>query len=319
MEGKILIVSNKKSNLLNSIIYLLTGEKLEYIISNNVENISEEVSHVIYVDLKDDDVYNQLKSLDVPVLVISDKKNVLKPTKSNINYVITNLYNDDTSYTRVQLEYLFKKGLYSILNSSILNFITVEDNTNGYVIDISECEALPKEWKFKFDSIAETYSWLKKQRKLGNNDCVYKVINFYEPEKIYNDSSKEINYLFDSLLSVKNGVKIIDIFICTKEELKKFKCNYFFKALLNNISDTYKIYFIDKEKLSINEPRLLEEFLDGVIVYEDCIYRDTYDDEYSLGYVDCNRDTIEKYNKNFDYVLEKYGQKLNSDGDIDGI
>ena len=99
MEQKVLIISNKNSNLINSIVYLLEQEKIEYLKSNTLENFSEEISNVIYVDLKNNDVYNQLKHLNVPILVISDEKKVLKDTNSIISYIITNLFNDDTIYT----------------------------------------------------------------------------------------------------------------------------------------------------------------------------------------------------------------------------
>jgi len=319
MEQKVLIISNKNSNLINSIVYLLEQEKIEYLKSNTLENFSEEISNVIYVDLKNNDVYNQLKHLNVPILVISDEKKVLKDTNSIISYIITNLFNDDTIYTNVQLEYLFKKGLYSVLNSNILNILTNLDNINGYVIDITECQSTPVNWKFKFNSIAETYNWLKVKNKSGNKDFIKKEINFYNSTKVYNDSSKEINYLIDKIMVIKSGINLLDIYLCTKEELENLKSNYFFKALLTHISDTYSMYFIDKDEFSTKEPELLQEFMDGIIIYEDCVYKDTYNDEYSLGYVDCNSEIIMKYNNNFDYVLKKYGKKLNSGGDIDEI
>lgn len=153
---------------------------------------------------------------------------------------------------------------------------------------------------------------------LGYLKRIKKEINFYN-KKVYNDSSKEINYLIDKIMNIKDGMNLIDIFICTKEELEKLKSNYFFKSLLNNLSSTYNIYFIDRDKFSKEEPELLKKLLDGIIIYEDCVYIDTYCDEYSLGKVNCNKNVIDEYNRQFDYILDKYGIKINSDGDINGI
>lgn len=75
-----------------------------------------------------------------------------------------------------------------------------------------------------------------------------KGINFYNEKVVYNDSSKEINYLNEKIMSIKDKTKNIDLFICTKQEFKSLKGNYFFKLLLQNISTTYSIYLIDKER-----------------------------------------------------------------------
>ena len=79
------------------------------------------------------------------------------------------------------------------------------------------------------------------------------------------------------------------------------------------------MYYVNKEKLKNNEPDLLDKLLDGILIYEDCVYKDNYNDEYSLGTVNCNTNVVLEYNKYFDYILDRYGLKLNSDGDIDGI
>jgi len=50
-----------------------------------------------------------------------------------------------------------------------------------------------------------------------------------------NDSLNEINYLSEKLLNIKRGQNIIDIFILTEEEYKKYKENFFFKVLTKNI------------------------------------------------------------------------------------
>ena len=62
---------------------------------------------------------------------------------------------------------------------------------------------------------------------------------------------------------------------------------------------------------------MMEKVLDGICIYDDCIYRDTYEDEISLGYVDCNQKVIEEYLQYFDELKEEYGYKISSEGDMD--
>lgn len=318
MDNKIMIVFKDRTNLTDSILYLMEQEKIECMVSIDFNGFNEDITGIIYIDQKNDELDEQLGLLSIPVLIISDEKRYVK-NGIMINYIVTNLINDNDEYTDVQLEYLFKKGLYSILNSNIMSFFNRLDKVNGLAIDITGCEVTPSDWTFKFDSIAETYNWLKKKRKSGNIHFVKKEMNFYNSDKVYNDSSKEINYLINKIMNIKDGEKIMDTYVCTRAELEKFKNNYFFKSLLANLSSTYNMYYIDKDEVLANEPQFLEKCLDGLIIYEDCVYRDTYDDEYSLGYVNCSRETIIEYNEYFDYILDKYGKKLNSDGDIDGI
>lgn len=98
-----------------------------------------------------------------------------------------------------------------------------------------------------------------------------------------------------------------------------YRENYFFKLLLKNCSNTYKLYIINKNELEMKDKDLISELLDGIIIYKDCVYRDTYDNELSLGYVDCNYKTIEKYNNLFNYLIDQYGYSINSLEDIDGV
>ncbi len=318
MENKILIVSNDKTNLLDSLTYMMEQEKIDYVTSNHLNDLSDDITTVIYIDCKNNVMVKQLSNIKVPIIVISDEKCVIENKNNTVNYVITNLVNDNTNYTDVQKEYLFKKGIYRVVMQKVNEFINNADNIDGLVIDTTLIKTIPNNWIFKFDSIAETYTWLSKKNKEGNKDFIKKEINFYN-KKVYNDSSKEINYLVDKIMNIKDGMILIDVFICTKEELEKLKSNYFFKSLLNNLSSTYNIYFVDSDKFYKEEPKFLNELLDGVIIYEDCVYKDTYDDEYSLGEVNCNKNVIDEYNNKFDYILDKYGKKINSDGDIYGI
>lgn len=313
----LMIITNHKSNLLDSLIYLMNQEKYDYCIENNLSNLNDEITNVIYIDCKSDAIEKEMDNISIPVIFISDEKKVLK-TNGIVNYVVIKSLYDETNYTETQKEYLFKKGIYSNIINYVNKFINNDDNIDGLVIDTTLIRSIPNNWMFKFDSIAETYNWLSKKNRVGNKNFITKEINFYS-NKVYNDSSKEINYLIDKIINIKNGMNLIDVFICTKEELEKLKNNYFFKSLLKNLSSTYNMYFIDKNIFTKEEPELLNKLLDGVIIYEDCVYNDTYNDEYSLGTVNCNKNVIDEYNKQFDYVLDKYGLKINSDGDINGI
>lgn len=142
-----------------------------------------------------------------------------------------------------------------------------------------------------------------------NYNFTQKNISFYS-DKVYDDSVREINYLTEQIMNIKDKKNLIDIFILDREEYNTLRKNYFFKSLAKNLSDTYSIYLIDKNEILNNDSDLLDKLRDGIIIYEDCIYKDTYDDEFSLGYVDCKRKTVEEYSKYFDYILEKYGKKL---------
>ena len=120
-------------------------------------------------------------------------------------------------------------------------------------------------------------------------------------------------------MEIKEKKRVVDLFICTKDELELFRKNYFFKLLLKNISSTYHFYYIDKDTLKEKEPVILESLLDGILLYPDCVYRDTYGDEISLGYVDCREDTIFLYNQYIDYVITHYGIKIHKEDDLDVV
>ena len=303
MLNKVLILYREKNNLVDAIIYLMEQEKIDYVLSNSV---NEDVDFVINVDMDDINI-----SKEIPILFVSDIKKILK-VENVINYLITKLVNDVNEYTYVQKEYLFKKGSYSLVLKKIKEYMLNENNENGVIVDLSECKLIPDNWVFKFDSIADTYKWIAKMNKKSNK--FIKEINCYS-EKVYNDSAKEIDYLVDKLSLIKNGMKMVDIFLCTKEELIKFKNNYFFKALLSNINANYKMLFVNIDEVS---KELVEKVLDGIIIYDDCVYRDTYDDEYSLGFVDCNKDSVIEYNKYFDELLD-IASVIQKDGESNEI
>lgn len=316
MEQKVWIQTSRKSNLLDSLIYYMEIEKIDYVISNTQQRPNDDITNIIYI--KDEKDSNLIVEENIPIIYIESRKNIVPEKKQVINYVITKLVDDESDYAAVQKEYLFKKGIYSIFLQKIGELLENTHNYNGMIYDLTEIKSIPDNWIFNFDSITETYSWLSKRNQNLPNDFPRKVINFYS-DKVYNDSLKEINYLTEKIMEIKSKKNLIDLFICTKDELHLLKENYFFKLLLKNISSTYQLYLVDKEKLENDEKTLLSKLLDGVIIYPDCVYKDTYQDELSLGYVDCNQKTIEQYQEYFKYVKDKYGYKLESGSDIDGF
>lgn len=313
MNEKIAIKTNSNNNLLKVIIDYFEAEKIDYI--TNPTEISSDIKTLIY--LGENQIDPLPRKTDLSIVMITDKKTVIETTIT-INYIITNLIHDETKYTDVQNEYLLKQGIYHIFLEKLNELIENINNYNGMIYDLTELKSIPNNWIFSFDSINDTYSWLSKKNKMLPNDFPRKVINFYA-DKVYDDSIREINYLTEKLIEIKEGKNIIDIFICTKEELALFRKNYFFKLLLKNISDTYRFYLIDKEELLKNDRELTMKLTDGIAIYNDCVYRDTYDDEFSLGYVDCNASTLKEYNDYFDYILNRYGKEIRTESDLDGI
>ncbi len=307
MSEKTLIKANKESNLLDALVYFMETEKMDYIVSNSLEE--DDIANIIYID----DECEEINS-NVPIIFISGKKRIVKTNDQIINYIVTNLINESVDYTEIQKEYLFKKGIYNIFLHNVSDLLKNDYNYNGMIIDLTEIKTDPYNWVFNFDSIAETYAWLSKMNRMQSDSFVRKSVNFYDA-KVYNDSIKEINYLTDKIIDIKDKKKSIDIFILNPEELAKLKENYFFKVLLQNISDTYQIYLVDKDRFAKEEPSIYEAFLDGMTIYEDCIYRDTYKDEISLGFVDCTKETYDKYCELFDYTIRKYGVLMSKDGE----
>ncbi len=313
MERKVLVVTKKQNNLLDSLKYFFDQEKTEYIVSDNFDSIGKDITNIIYFNLEEND--SQLsKKINLPMIVIESKKQIMKNNSSTMNYIITSLLHDEINYTEVQKEYLFKKGIYNIFLQKISELLENVNQYNNIIYDITEIKVAPDNWIFNFESISETYHWLSKKNQSLSNGFPRKVINFYD-DKIYNDSAKEINYLTEKIIEIKNHMNVIDLFILTKEEFHKLKDNYFFKLLLKHVSNTYHLYLIDREQLEEKEREILEKMLDGIVVYDDCVYRDTYQDEFSLGYVDCNQKKIDEYNEIFDYMMNTYGYPVNSESD----
>lgn len=315
---KILIISEKQTILYNALLYFLDREIIEYELwDRGSSEIPNDVTNIIYIDYGINDNSLFLSNVSIPVIVITNSLKLIDNDKTTINYIITPLVHDETAYTPVQKEYIYQKGIYSIIIDKVYELTNNDTEINGLVMDVSNCKTKLIDWVFKFDSIAETYAWLSR-KNVSNYNFTEKIVNFYH-EKVYNDSSKEINYLADKINNIQNGLKTMDLFVCTKEEFEIFKSNYFFKLLLKNTNTTYNMYTIDRNLLEEKEPFILGKLLDGVAIYEDCVYIDNYNDEYSLGRVDCNKKTIEEYNQYFDYVIEKYAHKISTEGDVNGI
>lgn len=314
MDETVIIRATHQSNLLKGIINYMESEKIDYSIQDNLLNIANDIKKIIYIDDDDEGFSDFLENRDLSFIIISDKKRIVN-SKLNVNYIITNLVYDKNNYTDVQSEYLYKKGIYHIFLEKFGELLENPNNYNGMIYDLTELKSMPNNWIFNFESINDTYSWLSKKNKMLPNNFVRKVINFYN-NKVYDDSLREINYLTEKLTEIKDGKHVIDIFICNKDELGMFKQNYFFKLLIKNISSTYRFYLIDKDRLLSNDKDLVTKLTDGIAIYNDCVYRDTYDDEFSLGYVDCNANTIEEYNKYFDYILNKYGVEIKAESDL---
>ena len=315
MENKVIVTAQNKNNLTDAIENYMEKESIDYqFVDINSIQIEKDITDIIYIgnisELEELDINN-----NISIISINKSKSVIENSNNIINYIITDLLDDNNNYTEAQKEYLFQNGIYRVFIQQIDTLLKNSNNYNGIIYDITKIKKNTDNWIFSFDSISDTYHWLSEKNRNLKEDFTQKVISFYS-EKVYNDSLNEINYLSEKLLNIKRGQNIIDIFILTEEEYKKYKENFFFKVLTKNISETHKIYLIRKEEFIKNDLELYNKLLDGVIIYDDCVYRDTYSDEISLGVVDCKKETVEEYNKAFDYILDKYGYRLNSESDI---
>ena len=292
-----LIVSKNESEVLKSIKYLLDQEKMEYEIESSYKNTSYD--KIIFITNDINDIPNNIKQ---SILIITDNKMDLKDITCKSNEIITKLINDNNNYTEAQEEYLFRDGIYSIINEIVLNFI--KDNTiDKMIYDTSSCDIKPKDWIFKFDSLAESYAWLsRKNKKIKRERKVIEIAN----DIAFNDSDKEITYLSDYILLAKKGIKITTIYVGTKNDVEEKEKNRFFDMLARKSGDNIKMYFCDINVLEEKEPRLLNMIRDGLAIYDDCIYKDTFSSEFSLGIVDCKLESVKIYTDIFNYIKENY-------------
>ena len=317
MNEKVAIIAKGKSLVAESIIYKLNQEKVDYVLFNRVEKVVlEEVSIIVFInDLDFNTVKEKFLRSKLPVVYISKDREIIKDYKGIINYVVTDLIDDKNSYSYMQKEFLYRKDKYNFINNIIYDFIKDKDYSNNLIIDTTHCQSRYHDWTFDFDTINESYEWLSKKNKMQNFNIEEKTIDFFL-DRIYNDSDKEIKYLIDKVSLIKKNKKSVDMFICTKEELIKIKSNHYFKVLVKHISNSYKIYIVDKDILREKDPEIYNKIVYGVLIYDDCVYRDYYNNEYSLGYVDCKPETIKEYNQIYDEIIKKYGTKIKAESDF---
>lgn len=319
MDNKVLIISDKKTNIIESIMYKFDQERIEYDYSSNINYLldNNEFSTVIIIGNSELSAVLQYADVkDISIICVNNKKPVIDSSECVVNYIITDLCDDENIYTGTQKEFLFRKDIYSVLNDKIYELIkTPEEYINGLAIDATGCKSRYKDWIFEFDSISESYRWLLKKNKLQNKNIEDKAVNFML-DRLYNDSDKEIKYLIDKLDLIKNGKKSSDIFICNKEDIEDMKKNHFIGMLIKNTSDSYKFYVVDKDKFQNDYPEEYKKMHAGILVYDDCVYIDYLNNEYSLGYVDCKQESVDEYNKLYDFVVEKLGQNIKTEADL---
>ena len=308
-----LIVSENENEVLKSITYLLNQEKIEYETSNSFKDIKED--KVIIITSNE---YELSSNNCNDCLIITNKKIDISDCSFKCNEIVTSLIESNLDFTRSQEEYLFRDGIYSVINNIVLDFIN-ENTIDKIIYDLSCCKSTPNDWIFNFDSIAETYSWLNRK----NHELVgdLKVIDITNKNLFYtfNDSDKEIRYLSEYILLAKKGMQLSTIFICTKNEIQEKMKNRFFNLLARKCGENVKTYFCDIDVLQNLEPQILDRARDGINIYDDCVYRDTYKNELSLGYVDCKLETVKEYTELFNYLKEKYSISLVEGGEYVGI
>lgn len=305
-----LIISRDNNEVLESVRYLFDQEKIEYEYSN--EYTGQKDSKIIFIT---DNSENTPDNVAGDLLIITNKRVNLKKYSNLSNAIITKLVSDNKKYTMAQSEYLFRYGIYSIVNQLVLDFIN-DKTIDKMIYDTSSCQLEPTDWVFSFDSIAESYAWLSRRNR--NLEKERKVIEISSPNT-YNDSDKEINYLSEYILLAKKGMKISTIYIGTKEDIEKKKQNRYFNILTRKTGENVKTYFCDINNLKEREPELFKKIKDGIAIYEDCVYKDTFDSEFSLGIVDCKLESVKEYSDIFDYILSNYCVLLVEGGNYVGI
>lgn len=292
-----LIVSKSDNEILNSVKYLFDQEMLEYECVNSLGNRKDD--KIIFIT---DNIFEIPSNVDGDILIISNKKVDLSKYSHLSNEIITPLVCDDKKYTRAQAEYLYRDGIYSIINQVVLDFIS-DKTIDKMIYDTSSCEIQPNDWIFDFDSIAESYAWLSnRNRHIEKERKTVEITS----DVTYNDSDKEINYLSEYILLAKKGMKLSTIFIGSREDIENKKKNIYFDILARKCGDNVKNYFCDINVLKEKEPEILKKLRDGLAIFEDCVYIDTFDSEFSLGIVDCKLESVKEYNNIFDYIINNY-------------
>ena len=305
-----LIISKNDNEVLKSVQYLLNQEKLEYQVESKYKD--NDSDKVIFIT---NDVNDIPSNIDKDTLIITSSKIDLSKYKCKSNEIITKLVNDNNKYTKAQEEYLFRDGIYSIINEVVLNFIN-DKTIDKMIYDTSSCNLKPNDWTFAFDSLAESYAWLSRKNHFVEKER--KVIEISN-DVAFNDSDKEINYLSDYVALAKKGTKITTIYVGTKEDVEERKKNRFFDILVRKSGKNVITYFCDISVLEEKEPELLSKIRDGIAIYEDCVYKDTFNSEYSLGIVDCKIESVKEYTDIFNYLIKNYCVLLADRGEYVGI
>ena len=295
-----LIISKNNNEVLKSVKYLFDQEMLEYEYSVSLDEKQDD--KIIYIT---DDIESIPKDVSGDILIIANTKVDLSIYSHLSNAIITKLVSDDKKYTKAQEEYLFRDGIYGIVNQIVLDFINGK-TIDKMIYDTSCCDIQPKDWIFDFDSRAESYAWLNKKNHEISSEL--KVIDLSNPSTFntFNDSDKEINYLSDYISLAKRGLKITTIFVVTKDDMREKIKNRFLDILVRKCGDNVKTYFCDIDILEKENPNLLSKIKDGIIIYDDCVYKDTYSSEISLGIVDCKLEKVLEYTEIFNYLINNY-------------
>lgn len=331
MEEQILIISEKITMVTKSIIFSLLEQEKDVILythSAKIDSIEyadiqviddltsiKDVNQVIFIDYSNyDEIISELDHNELSVIYISNDIKKVKRVSYKINYIKTPLILDEEEYSYSKKLFLFKKGIYHVLNNEIFYFLEDDRKYSNLIIDITNSITEDSDYVFKFDSLTDSYSWLEKMLDKQNA----KVFNFCLP-RVYNDSDKEIKYLIHKIKSIKNGMKIQDVFIGNSEEIAKLKENVFFQMLLKELSDKYKIYIVDIDEIKTHLGDDFNKILYGTIIYEDCVYIDYLDNEISLGYVDCKQESLDNYNEIFGDVLHHLAVRIEKEGDLDEL
>ena len=169
-----LIISKSENEVLKSIKYLFIQEKIDFEFSFKYKN--NNYNKIIFIT---NDINEIPKKIKKDVLIITDRVIDIKNISFKCNEIVTSLVNDNNNYTSAQEEYLFRDGIYNVINELVLDFIN-NRTIDKLIYDTSCCKLKPTDWVFGFDSIAETYAWLSRK-----NRCIEKERKVLEEKMKY--------------------------------------------------------------------------------------------------------------------------------------
>ena len=154
---------------------------------------------------------------------------------------------------------------------------------------------------YKLPTIQKSYEFLAKQYDSFDDRDVFYPVNIGNQVE-FSDSNQELDYAVKIINALKRNVSANFVYIYDKHNLKKFYLHFTTKAYLQNLNNKSSLYLIERSKLNKYSLQLVGQ---GVILYKDKgVYHDDIT-EYSLGYVNANKDHIEKYQKLIDEIIEK--------------